>query len=271
MDERLNDFPIVTALIAVAIFLMALLVTGFFPTEETLESVWWDQDAMNDGEWWRAFTAIFAHGGILHLAFNLLALLSFGTLVERQIGPLKFAGLWFGAGLSSLIAHALYRPEMPVVGASGSIFGILGLLMILSPRLRMSLFFVWNTSILTFGALYAAFVPILMQIDAAAVVAHEAHLGGMVFGTIAAFAINPKKALQVMPAAVAVFVLLTILVTSWVRHIVTADCALLELGPFGWLGCIIGAAWADTWFFIGTIAGVLGTIGAYTYIEVKKL
>ena len=272
MDERLKDFPLATTLLALTSLLVAWLVTGFFPTEESLQAVWWDQDAMRDGDWWRAVTAIFSHGGILHLAVNLLALVSFGPLVERKIGSLRFIGLYFGAGFSSLLAHALYRPEIPVVGASGSIFGILGLLMILSPRLRMTLFFVWETSILTFGALYAAFVPILLQLGGvAAFIAHEAHLGGMVFGTIAAFAVDWRKAAQVMPAAAAVFILLTLLVTSWIRFLLEAGCNLLELGVFGFLGCVLAGAWADTWFFIGTIAAIAGTIGAYTYIELKKL
>lgn len=271
MDERLKEFPIATATLAAVIFLFAWLVTGFFPTEESLFGVWWDTESMAQGEWWRAFTAILSHGGILHLMFNLLALLSFGPLVERRIGTLRFLGLFFGAGFSSLLAHALYRPEMPVVGASGSIFGILGLLMILAPRMRMTLFFVWDTSILTFGALYAAFVPILTQIEAAAIIAHEAHLGGMVFGTATAFIVNPKHALRVMPAAVTVFILLTLLISWWIRHLAGATCSFWDLGPFGWTGCVLESAFMDAWLMIGTLFALAGTIGSYAYLEKKKL
>jgi membrane associated rhomboid family serine protease len=272
LDERLKEFPFATTTLAVTILLMAWFVTGFFPTEASLEAVWWDESAVAEGEYWRAITAILAHGGILHMSFNLLALISFGPLVERRIGSFRFTLLFFGAGFASLFAHALYRPDMPVVGASGSIFGILGLLMILSPRLRLSLFFVWDTSILTFGALYAAFVPILLQLGGvAAFIAHEAHLGGMVFGTIAAFAVDWKKSLHVMPAALSVFILLTLLVSSWIRFLAQVPCDFTLTGLFEWLGCVLLAAWADTWFFILTILAIIGTTAAYTYIEVKKL
>lgn len=271
MDERLREIPIVTILLTVIVLIFGFFVTGLFPTEESLEAVWWDEQAAEEGQWWRALTAIFSHGGILHLVVNTLALISFGPLVERKIGPLKFAGLWFGAGFSSLLAHAIYRPEMPVVGASGSIFGILGLLMILAPRMRMLLFFFWETRILTFGVLYAAFVPILLQFEAGSFIAHEAHLGGMIFGTIAAFLVNAKKAILVMPAALVVFFLLTFLIGAWARFLARIPCEFTFADLFGWLGCVLTEFWSDIAFFIGTLLAIAGTVGAYVYLEVKNL
>lgn len=268
-DEPNAQRPFVTWTLAAVMLAVAWLVTGFLPSEASLARVWWDQDALRDGEWWRAVTAIFAHGGVLHLGFNLLALLSFGPLVERRIGPLRFAGLWIGAGISSVLAHTLYRPDLPVVGASGSIFGVLGLLILLSPRLRMSMFFVWDTSVLMFGALYAALVPVLLQLEAGAFIAHEAHLGGMLFGAAAAFPIDPKKAVRVLPAAVAVFAIVTLLVSAWARFLRDAACAFLP-DPLAWLGCILSAFWADTLFVIGTVLAVVGIAAAIAYLEAKK-
>jgi membrane associated rhomboid family serine protease len=261
--------PYVTVTVALAIIATAWLVTGFFPDEASLRAVWWDEESLARGEWWRALTAIFAHGGLLHLVFNLLALLSFGPLVERRIGSLRFAGLYFGAGFASLFAHALYRPGLPVVGASGAIFGILGILIILAPRARMTLFFFWETTILMFGALYAAIVPVLLQIGAGSIIAHEAHLGGMFFGIAWAFFVDWRKSVRVLPAAAVVFIAVTLLVTAWTRLLRTAQCPFFP-DPLAWAGCVLVAFWSDAWLVVGSIIGVFSIAAAYTYLERAK-
>jgi membrane associated rhomboid family serine protease len=88
--------------------------------------------AVADGEWYRLVTAMFLHGGLLHLAFNMLALWWLGSIVEQSIGTLRFLLVYFVSGLAgSAGALLLSDPTAITVGASGAIFGIMGALLIL--------------------------------------------------------------------------------------------------------------------------------------------
>jgi membrane associated rhomboid family serine protease len=78
------------------------------------------------GDWWRLFTATFLHAGILHLLFNMFALVSIGSLIERVFGHIPFLILYFLAGVSGSIASVYWHPLTVGVGASGAIFGLYG-------------------------------------------------------------------------------------------------------------------------------------------------
>ena len=80
------------------------------------------------GEYWRLFTAMFLHVGILHLAFNAFGLLIFGRLVEGIYGPVRFALIYLLAGLFGSVASYLLNSIAIGAGASGAIFGVLGAL-----------------------------------------------------------------------------------------------------------------------------------------------
>lgn len=82
-------------------------------------------------EYWRLFTALFLHGGFVHLLFNVFALYVLGPPLERSIGTVRFvacylvSGLASGAGVLVLIFIGLMQP-VQLIGASGSIMGIVG-------------------------------------------------------------------------------------------------------------------------------------------------
>lgn len=85
-------------------------------------------------QWWTLCTALFVHGSLGHLLGNMLFLFLFGRALENIIGPARLLLVFFTGGILSLLASRIfYQPDMPVVGASGSICTILGLLMIYSP------------------------------------------------------------------------------------------------------------------------------------------
>jgi membrane associated rhomboid family serine protease len=87
--------------------------------------------AVVEGEYWRLFTALFLHGGFLHLAFNLFALYVLGPPLERSIGTIRFlacyliSGLASSAGVVALNEIGLIRVA-EVIGASGCIMGVVG-------------------------------------------------------------------------------------------------------------------------------------------------
>ncbi|KAF2746224.1 rhomboid-domain-containing protein [Sporormia fimetaria CBS 119925] len=79
-------------------------------------------------QWWRFIVPIFLHAGIIHLAFNMLLQLTLGRDMEKEIGPIRFALVYFSAGIFGFVLGGNYAAQMiPSVGASGSLFGILAL------------------------------------------------------------------------------------------------------------------------------------------------
>ena len=87
------------------------------------------------GEWYRLVTAMFLHGSLLHLLFNMLALYWLGTIVEQALGTWRFLLIYFVSGIAgSAGALALSGPFEVTVGASGAIYGIMGALLVLEYR-----------------------------------------------------------------------------------------------------------------------------------------
>jgi rhomboid protease GluP len=79
-----------------------------------------------EGEWWRCLTYAYTHGGLIHLAFNMMVLYQVGPAIEGEIGTLRFATLYTLTALTATAAGLWWHPVVPVVGASGSLFGLIG-------------------------------------------------------------------------------------------------------------------------------------------------
>jgi rhomboid protease GluP len=77
------------------------------------------------GEWWRLFSSMFLHYGVLHLAMNMLVLYQ-GRIVEVVYGHLRFAVLYLAAGLAGGLASLWHASNVVSVGASGAVFGVFG-------------------------------------------------------------------------------------------------------------------------------------------------
>ena len=144
--------------------------------------------------WTTLLTSMFLHGGWLHLGGNMLYLWIFGDNIERAMGPVKFLMFYLACGLVASAAHILFNlsSQIPAVGASGAISGILGGYLLLFPRNQVR--------VLTYGRI--AQVPALVVIglwivlqffngigsiartDQTAGVAYMAHIGGFVAGLV---------------------------------------------------------------------------------------
>jgi membrane associated rhomboid family serine protease len=88
------------------------------------------------GEAFTIFTSMFMHGGLLHLGGNLLFLYIFGDNVEDSIGHVRYLAFYLLSGIGAALAQVLTNPvsQLPMVGASGAIAGVLGAYMVLYPR-----------------------------------------------------------------------------------------------------------------------------------------
>ena len=136
---------------------------------------------------WTWIISVFSHGSPMHLLFNGIALYFFGPIVERQIGSRKFAVLFLAsgviAGLGQVGLGIVTGEQVAVLGASGAILAIMGVLAITAPELKVLLFFFIPMSIRTLAILFAAF-SIFAVADGGIFsgVAHFAHLVGLVIG-----------------------------------------------------------------------------------------
>jgi membrane associated rhomboid family serine protease len=137
------------------------------------------------------FVSMFMHGGIFHLVFNMLYLWIFGNNIEDFLGPLRFISFYLLCGLGAGLTHILFNPnsQVPMIGASGAIAGVLGAYLILYPHARV-LTFVFLFFFIRIIAIPAAFVLGIwflfqvLSIGAGGGVAWFAHIGGFLIGIL---------------------------------------------------------------------------------------
>jgi rhomboid protease GluP len=130
--EQLGTQPIATSgLVAANVLVFVLIATQgggwFIPDPRVL--VHWGSNfgpLTLNGEWWRLFTSMFLHFGLMHLALNMWVLWSMGRLIERMFGSLHYLFLYVFAGLCGSLASLWWHPAVNSAGASGAIFGLLG-------------------------------------------------------------------------------------------------------------------------------------------------
>jgi len=161
------------SLIIIAVFLLQKIIGGFtdYFILDTRTVLF---------EFYTLVTAIFLHSGMVHLLYNLFGLMLFGTILEHVIGSRKFLILFFVAGLAaSLVSVPFYTR---VLGASGAIFGILGMLGILRPKLTVWLYHMPMPMIV---ALLVWAIGDVIGIYAPSGTANIAHLGGLGIGVVA--------------------------------------------------------------------------------------
>jgi membrane associated rhomboid family serine protease len=147
--------------------------------------------------WETAFTAMFLHGGLLHIAGNMIFLAIFGPNVEEAAGRLKFLVFYLLGGLVALAAQIAVGPNStaPTLGASGAIAAVLGGYIVLYPRARILtlVFIVFFVTIIEVPALVVLGFWFLEQVLFGAAglanpvgggggVAYFAHIGGFAFG-----------------------------------------------------------------------------------------
>ena len=177
-----NNVSFTLILINVVIYLFQIAVPKITTTFMLTSNIVWQQP-------WTLITAMFLHGSFSHLLFNMYALLLFGPLIERKIGKKRFLILYFVAGFFASLA-ALYYPA--ALGASGAIMGVLGMVIMLFPDLKVLFFFIVPMSMRTAGIIFAL-MDLFGFFAGGSGVAHLSHLAGLSIGLIYGFYLIHKK------------------------------------------------------------------------------
>ena len=144
--------------------------------------------ALYEFQIWRFVTSIFLHSGIIHLIYNLFALLFFGVLLEKLIGSKKFLFLFFFSGIIANLIGVWFYPSS--LGASGAVYGIFGALVVLKPFIM-----VW-----AFGLVMPMFIAGILWVIGGIIgifipsnTGHIAHLSGIGIGILFGIILLIKK------------------------------------------------------------------------------
>jgi rhomboid protease GluP len=143
-------------------------------------------------QYWRLLTAIFLHGGIVHLFMNGFSLFVIGPDTERVYGTWRFLGVYFLSGLAGSLLSYTFSPA-PSVGASGAIFGLIG---------ALSVFFYTSRHVLgNFGqsqlqGLIAILVINLVFGLTTPGIDNLGHIGGLIGGIIAGWLLVPRSIVE---------------------------------------------------------------------------
>lgn len=135
---------------------------------------------------WQLGTYIFLHGGVFHLLFNLLALWMFGGELENYWGSKKFLRFFLFCGIGAGICTVLFTPEIyqriPVIGASGAIYGLLLAFGWLFPNRLIYIYFLFPIPAKYFVIIFGL-IEFFSSIEGTGGgVSHLTHLGGLIFG-----------------------------------------------------------------------------------------
>ena len=175
-----GDWPIQSLLDQVSAYDLAVFRYGYRPAHGSLPTL---------------FTAMFLHGGWLHLAGNMLFLYIFGDNVEHRLGSLRYLFAYLGSGVAATLFFALFVPgsHVPLIGASGAISGVLGFYFMWFPRNQVKIFVFLFPLLMThvliparlvlgFYLLVDNLLPFLITNAEGGGVAHGAHIGGFLAG-----------------------------------------------------------------------------------------
>ena len=149
-------------------------------------------------------TSQFLHGGLLHLAGNMLFLWIFGNNVEDIFGPIRFLFFYLLSGVGAALVHYATAPgsTVPTVGASGAISGVLGAYALMFPRARIQtlVILIFWISVVPIPALLWVGIWFVIQIiqglasgGTAGGVAWFAHVGGLLTGVVLLLVFRPRK------------------------------------------------------------------------------
>ena len=147
---------------------------------------------------WTIITSMFMHANIFHLMINMFVLFSLGSFCEKIIGSRRFFWFYIISGIAAGIVAVIFpvffgstsiggmifgSPDMPGVGASGAIFAIAGLFVIITPKLRFSIIFLPFFSLPAYIMIpLVLFLTWIVSAGTGLPIGNTAHFGGLIAG-----------------------------------------------------------------------------------------
>jgi rhomboid protease GluP len=202
----------------VIVYLM-MIMSGVDPMQPKIDSlIQWGANfgprTITTAEWWRLFTSMFLHIGIIHLAFNMLVLWQIGPFVERLLGNTGFLIVYVVSGIAGALVSVADHPYVVSAGASGAIFGLyralLGFLVTRHDSIPVEVLFPLTKS----TALFVAYNLIYGVLHTGTDLAD--HIGGLAAGAICGLCMSipltaqnpPERSIRNVAVAVAAVALI---------------------------------------------------------------
>ena len=195
-SRELRTIPTVTISIIVVnavVFLLELMGGDAFVNRWSVIPA----DIVAGHHWITLLTAMFLHGGWMHILGNMVFLWAFGPEIEDAMGPLRYLAFYLLSGLTASLAQIAVIPHstLPNLGASGAIAGVMGAFIVTYPRDQIKTLFLfgWFTRVTFIPAALLIGIWFLTQLfsQVGAVanvqtdsVAYMAHVGGFIFGAV---------------------------------------------------------------------------------------
>lgn len=143
--------------------------------------------ALFNGGWlWQAVTYIFLHADIWHFIFNSFMIWMLGRIVEPAMGSRKFLLYFLGCGAAAALLTAAWTPgsPIPVIGASGAVYGLLGAFAFLYPAAQVYLYFLFPVSARTMAILLGILEFVMTLSRTGSRISSITHLGGLAAGLL---------------------------------------------------------------------------------------
>ena len=161
-------------------------------------------------------TYMFIHANLAHLVSNVFVLHSVGGEVERDVGSLRLGLVYLASGVVAGLIHTAINPtsDVPVIGASGAIFGLIAMLLLLMPfKVTTALFLPLPGVVMGLLLVLVEVAAVLVSVESG--VAHDMHLYGFFVGCLGAFTIDYDRALRGLVIALVILLALYI----WAVHL----------------------------------------------------
>ena len=143
--------------------------------------------ALFNGGWlWQAVTYIFLHADIWHFIFNSFMIWMLGRIVEPAMGSRKFLIYFLGCGAAAALLTVAWTPgsPIPVIGASGAVYGLLGAFAFLYPNAQVYLYFLFPVSARTMAILLGILEFVMTLSRTGSRISSITHLGGLAAGLL---------------------------------------------------------------------------------------
>jgi membrane associated rhomboid family serine protease len=179
-----------------------LIGRAYVPLLESVEGV-------AEGQWYRLVTAMFLHGSVIHIAFNMLSLWWIGGPLEAALGRARYIALYGVSGLAgSALTYLIAPANQPSLGASGAVFGLFGATAILMRRLNYDM-----------RPVIILLVINLIFTFSWSNIAWQAHIGGLVGGVLVGYAMvhAPRERRALIQYGVCALVLIAAVVMTLIR------------------------------------------------------
>ena len=207
ISRRPAHRPVITvSIIAINVFVFVLELLGGDPFVQQWSVV--PATIVAGQRWVTILTAMFMHGGWMHIIGNMVFLWAFGPEIEDAMGPLRYLAFYLLGGVVAFLAQvaAMSSSTVPNLGASGAIAAVMGGFIITYPRdqIRTLLLIGWFVDVTVIPAAVLIGIWFLIQLfsqvgsvvaaQSGGGVAYMAHVGGFIFGAITArFFEDPRR------------------------------------------------------------------------------